>query len=92
MTPKILTLIVEANVEKQKENHKLADARNHQLGQYFAVAVGCNLSKEVKYPEKPMFSDFDVLPKGMSEERIKSERLKAHSFFSNITDIIGIKK
>jgi len=87
-----LKIFIKAYNNKFKKEQQLIDARNWQLGNYFAFSVGCNLSDKCKYPKKPMFSNIDELDEEMSEERLKAERERTHSFFSNLGKFKDIKK
>lgn len=54
--PQLYYIYEEAYKEQMEYRYKEKDIFNWQLGQYIQLAVGSCLSKECKFPERPMFS------------------------------------
>lgn len=74
LNPKSLQPFIKAFELKQKNNDTMA----WQFGQYVRMAIASVLSKDGKYPQKPILSKDEVVAKQMSAEEIKA-RFMAHA-------------
>lgn len=55
MSPKTLLIYKEAKDKEYQERSRVADLSAWMDGAYVLKAIGCVLSKDAKYPEKPIF-------------------------------------
>lgn len=80
LNPKIVSLMLEANKEKQKQELQKINAFFHLEGQYMADALMCTVgnmfsgksAKKYQYPKKPY--DIEKQSEELSEEEIQKQR------------------
>ena len=65
-------MLAKAYHEAWEARRNADEWRDWTMGQYFAIAVGTALSKDVKYPEEPL----PVTARKEEEQRRREERLR----------------